>query len=405
MGDLEGKKILLGVSGSIAAYKSVYLLRALQKSGAEVRVIMTQKATDFVSPLSFEAISHFPVYWDTSSQQSWNNHIELSLWADVFIIAPATANTIAKFTTGMANDMVSACYLASRCPVFMAPSMDVDMWHHPATRSNINTLQSRNVFIIPVGYGSLASGLTGEGRMAEPDEIVEILKLNLRAKTSVLKNKKVLITAGPTHEAIDPVRFIGNSSTGKMGIALAEASAGLNAEVTLILGPTQLKPGNEKIKVIRVTSARDMLKATSKYHTKSDVTIFSAAVADYRPGTVSEEKIKKTGDEINLSLIKNPDIAYEMGLRKNKHQIHIGFALESTPGEEYAKEKLKKKNFDMVVLNSLADAGAGFAVDTNKATFYFKNNKSKKFELKSKIQVANDILEAIEQLIIEKKTK
>ncbi|MEO5582132.1 MAG: bifunctional phosphopantothenoylcysteine decarboxylase/phosphopantothenate--cysteine ligase CoaBC [Saprospiraceae bacterium] len=405
MGDLEGKKILLGVSGSIAAYKSVYLLRALQKSGAEVRVIMTQKASDFVSPLSFEAISHYPVYWDTSSQQSWNNHIALSLWADAFIVAPATANTIAKFTTGMANDMVSACYLASRCPVYLAPSMDVDMWHHPATRSNINILQSRSVYIIPVGYGPLASGLTGEGRMAEPDEIVEFLKLNLLAKTSILKNKKVLITAGPTHEAIDPVRFIGNSSTGKMGIALAEALANLDAEVTLILGPTQLTPGNEKIKVIHVTSARDMLKATSKYHTKADVAIFSAAVADYRPGTISPEKIKKTPDEINLSLIKNPDIAYEMGRRKNKHQIHIGFALESTTGEEYAKEKLKKKKFDLVVLNSLTDPGAGFAGDTNKATFYFKNNKSKKFELKSKMEVAHDIIETIELLIKEKKEK
>jgi phosphopantothenoylcysteine decarboxylase / phosphopantothenate---cysteine ligase len=405
VGDLEGKKILLAVSGSIAAYKSVYLLRALQKSGAGVRVIMTQKATDFVSPLSFEAISHYPVYWDTSSQQSWNNHIELSLWADAFIIAPATANTIAKFTTGMANDMVSACYLASRCPVFLAPSMDVDMWHHPATRHNIHTLKSRNVFIIPVGYGSLASGLIGEGRMAEPDEIVDFLKSNLIGKTSIFKNKKVLITAGPTHEALDPVRFIGNSSTGKMGIALADTLADLDAEVTLILGPTQLTPRHEQIKIIPVTSARDMLKATAKYHSKADVVIFSAAVADYRPASASKEKIKKTSDEFQIQLIKNPDIAYEMGLLKNKQQVHVGFALESTAGEDYAKEKLKKKNFDMVVLNSLTDPGAGFAGDTNKATFYFKNNKSKKFELKSKIEVARDIVQAIELLIKDKKEK
>lgn len=410
MGDLKGKKILLGVSGSIAAYKAVFLLRTFQKSGATVRVIMTPSAADFVSPLTFESISHHPVYCNTSNQQSWNNHIELSLWADVYVIAPATANTIAKFAAGLADDMISACYLAARCPVYVAPSMDVDMWHHQATQHNIQLLRSRSVLVIPVGYGALASGLTGEGRMAEPDEIVEFVAkaLNKTASTgkSLLQGKTVLITAGPTHEALDPVRFIGNSSTGKMGIAIAESMAAKGAKVILILGPTMLAPvTSDAIHVIHVKSAIEMLEATSQAHRAADISVFSAAVADYRPLQAAPEKIKKTGDTLEIKLVRNPDIAYEMGLLKRRDQIHVGFALESTSGEDYAKEKLKKKNFDIIVLNSLKDKGAGFAGDHNKTTFFFKNNKSKKFELKPKSAVALDIIQAIELLLKEIKAK
>jgi phosphopantothenoylcysteine decarboxylase/phosphopantothenate--cysteine ligase len=409
VGDLNGKKILLGVSGSIAAYKAVFLLRALQKKGAIVRVILTPTATEFVSPLTFESISHYPVYSNTSAQQSWNNHIELSLWADLFVIAPATANTIAKFAHGLVTDMLSACYLAARCPVCIAPSMDVDMWHHQATQSNIKLLHSRSVKVIPVGYGALASGLTGEGRMAEPDEIVEFISKVINHHISsdhktLIQGKNVMITAGPTHEAIDPVRFIGNSSTGKMGIAIAESMAAHGANVVLILGPTLLTPvASDAIKVIHVKSASEMLEASTKAHPSADISIFSAAVADYRPIHAAREKIKKTGDTLEIKLVKNPDIAYQLGLVKRKNQIHIGFALESTSGEEYAKEKLKKKNFDLVVLNSLQDKGAGFAGDHNKTTFFFKNNKSKKFELKPKSAVALDIIMAVEQLLKEKK--
>lgn len=403
MGDLSGKKILLGVSGSIAAYKSVFLVRSLQKQGAEVRVVMTAKAITFVTPLTFEAITHHPVYWNTSDQQSWNNHIELSLWADAFLIAPATANTIAKIAHGMAEDMLTACHLAARCPVIVAPSMDMDMWHHAATKQNVKTLTEREVKIVPVGDGYLASGLTGEGRMAEPEEIVAYLATYIFKKSYSFSKKHVLITAGPTYESIDPVRYIGNASSGKMGIALADSMADQGAQVTLVLGPSSLMPASPRVEVIRVRSALDMLHATSTHHATADICIFAAAVADYRPVTTAREKIKKTGNELDLKLIKNPDIAYELGKVKKPDQIHVGFALESTSGEAYAKAKLKKKNFDMVVLNSLLDPGAGFGGDTNKTTFFFKNNKSRKFKLKAKSAVAEDILQAILTLLNEKK--
>lgn len=403
MGDVRGKKIILAISGSIAAYKSVFLLRLLQKAGAEVRVIMTRHATDFITPLTFEAITHYPVHIDSSSHQSWNNHIELALWADLMIVAPATANVIAKMATGQVDDMVTACHLAARCKIAVAPSMDVDMWHHPATQHNIKTLLSRGVLIIPVGNGYLASGLEGEGRMAEPLDILEFVLHTVSDKKTPLSGKKILITAGPTYEALDPVRFIGNSSTGKMGIALAEVIANLGAKVSLILGPTTLRPAHPGIELVHVMTADQMLEAALKIHPTTDICIFAAAVADYRPKKMSVEKIKKSSDTLDLQLIKNPDIAYTLGQRKKNKQLHIGFALESTQGEQYAKEKLKKKNFDLVVLNSLKDTGAGFAVDTNKTTFFFKNNKSKKFELKSKSEVAQDITQAIITLLKDKK--
>ncbi len=402
MGDLQGKKILLGVSGSIAAYKAVYLLRELQKSGAEVRVIMTRHATEFVTALTFEAISHHAVHSDITSQQSWNNHIEAGLWADLYIIAPATANIIAKMNAGLADDMVSACYLAARCPIMIAPAMDVDMWHHQATQHNVKSLMTRGVEVLPVGYGSLASGLIGAGRMIEPLEILDLVKNKLSAASSILAGKTIMVTAGPTYEAIDPVRFIGNASTGKMGIAIADALVAVGAHVTLILGPSSLLPTHASIQVIRVRTADEMLQACIKVHATAQICIFTAAVADYKPKQTAKEKIKKTNNSLDIHLVKTPDIAFELGLKKKKNQMHIGFALESTSGENYAKEKLKKKNFDMVVLNSLNDPGAGFAADTNKTTFFFKNNKSLKFELKSKSAVAQDILQSIVTLLNDK---
>lgn len=397
--NLSGKKILLGISGSIAAYKAVFLLRSLQKEGAIVRVIMTRRATEFVTPLTFEALTHFPVYTDSSTNQSWNNHIEIGLWADLYIVAPATANTIAKLAHGMADDMLTTCYLSARCPIFVAPAMDMDMWRHPATRENIEILIRRSVSILPVGFGALASGLTGDGRMAEPEDIVSFLIDVDTARTTTLKNKKVMITAGPTYEAIDPVRFIGNASSGKMGIALADVLAKEGAEVRLILGPSHLKPTHPTVQCTTVRTALDMYEVAQKWHKTSDICIFAAAVADYRPAHPAKEKIKKSDHELDIHLVKNPDIALELGKLKTKSQLHIGFALESTDGVSFAKEKLKKKNFDLIVLNSLQDEGAGFGGDTNKTSFYFKNNKSRKFGLKSKHEVAVDIMEAIDGLL------
>lgn len=397
--NLSGKKILLGVSGSIAAYKAVILLRSLQKKGAIVRVIMTRSAGNFVSALTFEALTHHPVFTDTHKNQSWNNHIELGLWADLYLIAPATANTLARMAQGMADDMLSACYLSARCPVFVSPAMDVDMWHHPATQANIGILISRSVFILPVGYGELASGLIGEGRMSEPEEIVQYLETHDPGKSSILDGKKIMITAGPTHEAIDPVRFISNASSGKMGIALADALAAAGAEVDLILGPTQLRPSNPSVKTTAVKSAVEMSEAAHRVHPRSQICIFAAAVADYRPAHPERDKIKKSGDQLELVLVKNPDIAYELGKVKRQDQVHVGFALESTEGVDFAKEKLIKKNFDLIVLNSLQDEGAGFGGDTNKTSFYYGNNKSRKFGLKSKQEVAQDIILAITELL------
>lgn len=395
---MQGKKIILGISGSIAAYKSAFLTRLLIKAGAEVQVLMTPSAQDFIAPLTLSTLSKRPVYSSVSSETGWNNHVELGLWADAMVIAPTTATTLAKLANGLCDNILVAAYLSARCPVFFAPAMDLDMWHHPATRHNVERLLSYGNHLIPVGVGELASGLSGEGRMAEPEDIVAYLE-HFFAQQQDLAGKKILLTAGPTYEAIDPVRFIGNRSSGKMGIALADAAARRGAEVSLILGPSKLAPQEKNVKVLRVESAQEMHDAAVQLFPEIHAAILAAAVADYRPKVVATEKIKKKGEELQLDLIKNPDIAADLGKMKQAGQLLIGFALETNDEENNAQGKLEKKNFDFIVLNSLRDAGAGFNHDTNKISILFKNNKKRDFELKSKNAVAEDILQAMIDLL------
>lgn len=389
--------ILLGLSGSIAAYKAAHLTRLLVKSNAEVQVLMTESARAFISPLTLSTLSKRPVFTEVVSDESWNNHVELGLWADAYIIAPATANTLAKLANGICDNMLGAVYLSARCPVFVAPAMDLDMWRHPATRKNIQTLEAHGVRIIPVGYGELASGLVGEGRMAEPEDIVAFVKAQLEKKANApsLAGKKALVTAGPTHEALDPVRFLGNHSTGKMGIALAESLAALGAEVTLVLGPTDLRPANPAIKLLPVVSAEEMYKACEPVFPSSDIVILAAAVADYRPKTVSDVKIKKKEGEMNLELVKTIDIAATLGKTKRENQVFVGFALETNDEASNAQKKLDSKNFDFIVLNSMRDAGAGFGHDTNKIRILRRDGTQTEFPLKAKSAVAEDIIEEI----------
>jgi phosphopantothenoylcysteine decarboxylase/phosphopantothenate--cysteine ligase len=391
---LQGKKIILGISGSIAAYKSASLTRLLIKAGAEVQVLMTPSAQDFITPLTLSTLSKKTVFTEVSSESAWNNHVELGLWADAMVIAPATATTLAKLANGLCDNILAAAYLSARCPVFFAPAMDLDMWHHPATRSNVSRLQGYGNHLIPVGVGELASGLSGEGRMAEPEVIVAHLEQFFTQRKD-LSGKKILLTAGPTYEPIDPVRFIGNRSSGKMGVALADAAARRGASVTLVLGPSKLSPREQNVQVIRVETAQEMHDAALQAFATADAAILAAAVADYRPKTVATEKIKKKGEELQLDLIKNPDIAAELGQLKKPGQLLIGFALETNDEESNAQGKLERKNFDFIVLNSLRDAGAGFNHDTNKISILFKNNKKRDFELKSKNAVADDILQAM----------
>ena len=397
MTSLRGKKILLGVSGSIAAYKSAVLLRLLMKEGCEVRVIMTSSAKDFVSPLTFSTLSHNPVATDVHDQGQWTNHVEWGLWADLMIIAPATAHTIAKCALGLASDMLAATYLSARCPVFFAPAMDLDMWHHPSTQENISRLQSYGNFMIDVGIGELASGLSGPGRLAEPEDILATLADYFHYTQDML-GLKVLINAGPTYEAIDPVRYIGNHSTGKMGVAIAEEFARRGAEVHLVLGPESVEPENDQIQIDKVSSADEMLAACTLQFGKVDVTVLAAAVADYRPAQIATEKIKKNADHLTLELVRTPDIAAALGKVKRQDQVLVGFALETTDGEANAREKMIRKNMDMIVLNNPRDTGAGFGYDTNKVSFLFPDNKQMDFELKSKKAVARDIVEAIHQM-------
>jgi phosphopantothenoylcysteine decarboxylase/phosphopantothenate--cysteine ligase len=398
MTSLRGKKILLGVSGSIAAYKSALLLRLLMKEGCEVRVIMTSSAKDFISPLTFSTLSRNPVASDVHEGGQWTNHVEWGLWADAMIIAPATAHTIAKCALGLASDMLTATYLSARCPVFFAPAMDLDMWKHPSILENISRLQSFGNFIIDVGTGELASGLEGPGRLAEPDEILKVIAEYFHYTKDML-GLKVLVNAGPTYEAIDPVRYIGNHSTGKMGVAIAEEFAERGAEVHLVLGPESVEPENNHIRIEKVTSADEMLEVCSRHFDKSDVTVLAAAVADYKPLKIAPEKIKKRADLLTLELVRTPDIAGAAGKLKRKDQVLVGFALETTDGEVNAREKMLKKNMDMIVLNNPRDAGSGFGHDTNKVSFLFPDNKQKHFELKSKKEVAHDIVEAIRQML------
>lgn len=397
---LQNKKILLGVCGSIAAYKSAFLTRLLVKAGANVKIIMTREAANFITPLTLSTLSKNPVHTQYFKPDTgeWNNHVELGLWADIMLIAPASANTLAKFAQGLCDNLLTATYLSARCPVYLAPAMDLDMWKHLSTRHNIEKLLQYGNTLIKPAHGELASGLIGEGRMSEPEEIVDFLEKDL-AKNLPLSGKKALVTAGPTYEAIDPVRFIGNHSSGKMGFALAEELARLGAEVTLISGPTALSVSGNQINRVDVISAEDMLQAVNHYFPESDMTIMSAAVADYRPENPAPEKIKKTDQELQLNLVKNTDILASLGKKKKAGQLLIGFALETSNEEAHAISKLQKKNLDFIVLNSLQDKGAGFKGDENKITIIDKNLKQESFTLKSKKEVAADICQKIVALI------
>jgi len=360
---MVGKKITLAITGSIAAYKTAYLVRLLVKKGAEVQVLMTPSATEFITPLTLSTLSNKSVLSQVIAEEAWNNHVELGLWADALVIAPATANSLAKLANGMCDNIVAAVYLSARCPVFIAPAMDLDMWKHPATQANVLRLKSYGNHFLPVGYGELASGLVGEGRMAEPEEIVAFLEDFFQKKQDFL-GKKLLITAGPTYEAIDPVRFVGNRSSGKMGVAIAEQFAARGALVTLVLGPSKLSPQHPGITTVRVESAQQMYEAAVQHFEQADIAVLSAAVADYRPAQVAEQKIKKSGERMTIELEKTPDIAASLGRMKRPGQFIVGFALETNDELQNANEKLTKKNFDFIVLNSLQDAGAGFNFDT-----------------------------------------
>lgn len=387
---LQGKKIIVGITGSIAAYKAAFLTRLLIKAGAEVQVLMTKAATDFISPLTLSTLSKKPVFSDVHSENSWNNHVELGLWADAMLIAPLTATTLAKMVNGICDNIIVATYLSARCPVFVAPAMDVDMWAHPSTKHNIQQLRSYGNHIIPVGHGELASGLVGAGRMGEPEDIVKQLSAFFNASLP-LKGKKAIVTAGPTYEPIDPVRFIGNRSSGKMGVAIAEELARQGASVELILGPSKLSSSVPNVTTTNVQTAQDMYKAATKHFKKADIAVMAAAVADYRPKTVADKKLKKGDFDLTIPLERTQDIAAALGKIKKKKQIIIGFALETNDELKNAKGKLKRKNFDMIVLNSLKDKGAGFQHDTNKVTF-ITEKEVKAMPLKSKVEVAEDIV-------------
>ena len=398
MSSLSGKKIILAVSGSIAAYKAAYLVRLLTKENCSVRVIMTPSAQDFISPLTMSTLSRFPVATNVHDGDSWTNHVEWGLWADIMLIAPATAHTLARCALGIAADMLTATYLSAKCPIFIAPAMDLDMWQHPSTTENISRLQSYGNYIIDVGTGELASGLIGPGRMAEPEEIIARLEEFFHYKED-MRGLKVLINAGPTYESIDPVRYVGNHSTGKMGVAIAEEFAQRGSHVHLVLGPDSVLPADERIHITRITSADEMLTACQTLYADADITVLAAAVADYKPAVVAKEKIKKDSDTLNLELVRTPDIAATLGKQKRNGQILVGFALETNNGEQNAVEKMKKKNLDMIVLNNPHDDGAGFGHDTNKVTFLFPDNKQENFELKSKKDVARDLVQAIYKML------
>jgi len=397
MSVLNGKKILLGVSGGIAAYKTASLVRLFIKAGAHVQVIMTPASKDFVTPLTLSTLSKNPVHSNFFSQDDedavWTNHVELGLWADLMIVAPATANTLSKMATGNCDNLLIACYLSAKCPVYYAPAMDLDMYKHPSTLSSFAALKQFGNVMIPAESGELASGLSGEGRMAEPENIVAFLEADLESKLP-LKGKKILITAGPTYEAIDPVRFIGNHSSGKMGFDIAHQAASLGAQVILVSGPTHYKAKNSLVKVVDVISAQDMYDACHLYFNDVDVAIAAAAVADYRPKVVALQKIKKASGDFSIELEKTKDILASLGAIK-KDQFLIGFALETENEIENAKLKIQKKNLDLIVLNSLQDEGAGFKKETNKVTFIDHNFKVEPMELKSKESVAVDILNKV----------
>ena len=399
MSVLSGKKILLGVSGGIAAYKTANLVRLFIKAGAQVQVVMSPASLHFVTPLTLATLSKNPVYSTFYNEEEatgeWNNHVELGLWADLMLVAPATANTLSKMANGNCDNLLIATYLSAKCPVYFAPAMDLDMYKHPSTLDSFHKLKSFGNMIIPAESGELASGLSGEGRMAEPENIVAFLENDLLERLP-LKGKKILITAGPTYEAIDPVRFIGNHSSGKMGFDIANEAANKGAEVILVSGPTHLNVQNSSIKLIRVTSAQDMYDACHEYYSNVDVAIAAAAVADYRPKNVADQKIKKNEATFSIELEKTKDILASLGEQKKK-QFLIGFALETENEIEHAKQKIQKKNLDLIVLNSLNDKGAGFGLPTNKVTFISKDFIVEPKELKSKEEVAQDIINKVIQ--------
>lgn len=407
MSALSGKKVVLGISGGIAAYKTASLVRLFIKAGAQVQVIMTPASKDFVTPLTLSTLSKNRVYSSFYSEEDdpspegeqakhnaqWNNHVDIALWADLMVIAPATANTLSKMANGNCDNLVIATYLSAKCPVYFAPAMDLDMYKHPSTIASFQALQSFGNTIIPAENGELASGLSGEGRMAEPENIIAFLEADLESKLP-LKGKKILITAGPTYEAIDPVRFIGNHSSGKMGFDIAKSAVNFGAEVILVTGPTHLKVENSKIKVVAVVSAQQMYEACHEYFNDVDVAIAAAAVADYKPKNVAEQKIKKLDANFSIELEKTKDILESLGKIK-KNQFLIGFALETENEIENAKLKIQKKNLDLIVLNSLQDEGAGFGKSTNKVTFIDQFFTIEPLQLKSKEAVADDIINKI----------
>ena len=397
MSVLSGKKILLGVSGGIAAYKTATLVRLFIKAGADVQVVMTPASKDFVTPLTLSTLSKNPVhstfYNEEDEDAKWNNHVELALWADLMLIAPATANTLSKMVNGNCDNLLIATYLSAKCPVYFAPAMDLDMYKHPSTLASFQALKQFGNTIIPAESGELASGLSGEGRMAEPENIVAFIERDLENQLP-LRGKQFLITAGPTYEAIDPVRFIGNHSTGKMGFDIAECAAQLGATVTLISGPTTLQVQSKNIALVRVTSAAEMYAACHQYYPEVDVAICAAAVADYKPKFTADQKIKKSESTLTLELEKTKDILASLGQSK-ENQFLIGFALETENEIENAKLKIQKKNLDLIVLNSLQDKGAGFATATNKVTFIDKNFDIEAMPLKSKEAVATDIINKV----------
>ena len=401
--DLSGKKILIAITGGIAAYKINTLVRDFIKNGAEVQVILTPSAKEFVSSLTLSTLSKKKVFSEFSSQDGeWNSHVDLALWADVMLVAPCTANTLAKMVNGICDNLVIATYLSAKCPVFIAPAMDLDMYIHPSTEQNLKLAEEYGNIIIPAEEGELASGLVGKGRMAETETIYKTIFdfFNSNQKKS-LAGKTVLVTAGPTYEAIDPVRFIGNHSSGKMGFAIAEEAEKRGAKVILISGPTALST-DKNISLEKVNSAKEMYNAVFQYFDNTDIAIMSAAVADYAPKEVAQEKIKKNDDEMTITLVKNPDILKTMG-EKKKNQFLVGFALETQNEEENAKGKLVRKNLDMIVLNSLKDSGAGFKNDTNKIKI-ITPSEQKDFALKSKEDVAKDILDFVEEQLQKKHT-
>ena len=394
----QDKKILIGITGSIAAYKSILLVRKLVKAGAEVKVVMTAAARDFVSPLTLSTLSKNTVVTDLAEAGSWTNHVMLGRWADLMLIAPLSCNTLAKMAHGLCDNLLMATWLSATCPVVVAPAMDEDMWKHPATKANLASIEQYGVTVIPVEKGALASGLYGEGRMAEPEDILSFIGGRFFLPAS-LQGKTVLVSAGPTHEPLDPVRFIGNHSSGKMGIAIAEELACRGANVQLVLGPTHLTAHHKNISIRNVETADDMYRQCIQLFETADAAVMSAAVADYRPASVAAEKIKKNGEAMVLELVKTTDILQSLGERKKKGQLLVGFALETANEKAYALGKLQKKNADMIVLNSLNDAGAGFGHDTNKVTIFERGGNELVYGQKSKQQVAKDIVDRIVKML------